>query len=206
MNDTGIYSTINEPSQGIYKEKGSKFLSFAFPVSDLEQVNQILGKLRKEHHAAKHHCYAYNISGTESNYVRANDDGEPPGTAGKPILGQITSFGLINIMVVIVRYFGGILLGKGGLIRAYKNATADALGHARIIQVIPKDVYQVTSDYKNINEIMKIIGDDESEIISSDYGDCAVIKIKTPASSADKIVGKIKRVEGIKIELLKHGV
>ena len=202
MNDTGIYSTIKEPSQGIYKEKGSKFLSFAFPVSSLERVNEILGKLRKEHYAAKHHCYAYNIIGTESDHVRTNDDGEPPSTAGKPILGQITSFGLINVMVVVVRYFGGTLLGKGGLIRAYKNAAADALSHASIIQVIPKDVYQLTSDYKNINEIMKIIGDGESEIISSDYGDYAVIKIKTPGSRGDKMIGKINRVEGIKIEPL----
>jgi len=202
MNDIGIYSTIKEPSQGIYKEKGSKFLSFAFPVSNLEQVTEILGKLKKEHHAAKHYCYAYKIIGAESDYVRTNDDGEPTSTAGKPILGQINSFGLINVMVVVVRYFGGTLLGKGGLIRAYKNATVDALNHASIIQVIPKDVYQVTSDYKNINEVMKIIGDDKSEIISSDYGDNAVIKIKTPASRAAKIIGKIKRVEGIKIEPL----
>jgi uncharacterized YigZ family protein len=202
MNDPGIYCTINEPSQGMYKEKGSKFLSFAFPVSSAEKVNEILGKLRKEHHAAKHHCYAYNIIRSGSDHIRTNDDGEPPGTAGKPILAQITSSGLKNVMVVVVRYFGGTLLGKGGLIRAYKNAADDALSRASILQVIPKDMYQVTSDYKNINEIMKIIGDNESEIISGDYGDYAVIKIKTPASRAAEIISKIKRVEGIKIEPL----
>jgi uncharacterized YigZ family protein len=201
MNNTDIYSTISEPSEGIYKEKGSKFIAFAFPVSDIEQVSEILGKLKKEHHAAKHHCYAYHI-GSNPGVTRVNDDGEPASTAGKPILGQITSFGLINVLIVVVRYFGGTLLGKGGLMRAYKNASADALNHAQIIQVVPKEIYQVTCDYKNISEIMKIIGEFDSEIIAGDYGENAIIKIKTLTSSSKSIVQKFKRVEGTKIESL----
>ena len=193
--------TIIEPSEGIYKEKGSKFLAFALPVSDVEQVNEILGRLKKEHHAAKHQCYAYHI-GNDPGLVRANDDGEPTSTAGKPILGQITSFGLTNILIVVVRYFGGTLLGKGGLIRAYKTASADALNHARIVQVISKEIYQVTSDYKNISEILKIIGEFDSEIISSDYGENAVLKIKTLTSRSKEIVQKFKRVDGVRIEPL----
>jgi uncharacterized YigZ family protein len=202
MNDSGIYSTISKPSKGVYKEKGSKFFSFAFPISGLDQSAEILEKLRKEHHAAKHHCYAYNIIGPGSNLIRANDDGEPANTAGKPILGQIGSFGVVNVMVIVVRYFGGTLLGKGGLIQAYKNAAADALSHASIIQVIPKDIFEVTTDYKNINEIMRIIGNDESEIISSNWGDNAVIKFKTPISKSAEIIQKFKRIEGVKIESL----
>jgi uncharacterized YigZ family protein len=202
MNDTGIYLTIKEPSKGIYKEKGSKFLSYAYPVSNAKQVNQILEKLRKEHHSAKRHCYAYTIVGIGLNSVRTNDDGEPPGTAGKPILGQINALNLNNVMVIVVRYFGGTLLGKGGLIRAYKNAAADALNHVSMIRVIPKDVFKITSDYKNINEIMKFIGEDESEILSSNYGDLAVIKIKVPASRSDALVSKFKRIEGTNIEPL----
>jgi uncharacterized YigZ family protein len=201
MNSTNIYSTISEPSKGIYKEKGSKFFAFAFPVSDTQQVGEILGKLKKEHHSAKHHCYAYHI-GSNPVLMRVNDDGEPASTAGKPILGQITSFGLTNVLIVVVRYFGGTLLGTGGLIRAYKNASADAIHHAKIIQVVPKEIYQVTCDYKNISEIMKIIGEFNSEIIAGDYGENAVIKIKTLTSSSKNIVQKFKRVEGIKIESL----
>jgi len=193
--------TIIKPSEGIYKEKGSKFLAYAFPVSDVEQVNEILGKLKKEHHSAKHHCYAYNI-GIDPGLVRTNDDGEPASTAGKPILGQITSFGLTNILIVVVRYFGGTLLGKGGLIRAYKNASEDALNHARIIQMVSKDLFQVTSDYKNISDILKIIGEFDSEIISGDYGETAVLKIKTLTSRSQEIVQKFNRVEGVRVESL----
>lgn len=196
--------TISEPSEGIYKEKGSKFLSFAFPVSDIEQVNEILGKIKKEHHAARHHCYAYNI-GTNPGLFRANDDGEPSSTAGKPILGQITNLGLTNVLLVVVRYFGGTLLGKGGLIRAYKNASADALDHARIIPIVPKEIFQVETDYKNISEIMKIIEEFNSEIISGDYGENAVLKIEIPSSSSEEIIQKFKRIEGIRFEPLEKG-
>jgi uncharacterized YigZ family protein len=203
MNKTNLYSTISEPSEGIYKEKGSKFISYAFPVSNVEQVNEILTKLRKEHHAARHHCYAYNI-GSHPGLIRANDDGEPSSTAGKPILGQIAALGLTNVLVVVVRYFGGTLLGKGGLIRAYKNASADALNHARVIRIIPKETIQITSDYKNISDIMKMIEEYDSEIISGDYGENAVLKIKIPISISKEIVQKFKRLEGIIVEPLEE--
>lgn len=191
--------TISELSEGIYKEKGSKFLAFAFPVSDLEQVNEILGKLKKKHHSAKHHCYAYSI-GSNPGIVRANDDGEPSSTAGKPILGQITYSGLTNILVIVVRYFGGTLLGKGGLIRAYKNAAADAIKHAKIVQIIPEEIIQVRSNYQNMGEILKIVGDYPSEIITADYGENAIIKIKIPSSFSEEIIQKLKRVKS-----LEHG-
>jgi len=203
MNKTNFYSTISEPSEGIYKEKGSKFISYAFPVSNVEQVNEALAKLRKEHHAARHHCYAYNI-GSHPGLIRANDDGEPSSTAGKPILGQIAALGLTNVLVVVVRYFGGTLLGKGGLIRAYKNASADALNHARVIRIIPKETIQITSDYKNISDIMKMIEEYDSEIISGDYGENAVLKIKIPISISKEIVRKFKLLEGIIVEPLEE--
>jgi uncharacterized YigZ family protein len=203
MNDSGIYSTISKPSQGIYKEKGSKFLSFAFPVSGMDQVNEILTKLRKEHHAAKHHCYAYRIKGSVTDLVRANDDGEPTNTAGKPILAQIDSLSLMNIIVIVVRYFGGTLLGKGGLLQAYKQASADALNNAEIIQVEPADNYQVTTDYKNIDKIMRMVETEGAEIISSNYGDNVVIKIKIPSLKSGGVINKFKRLEGVKIEISK---
>ncbi len=200
MNDYRIYSTLSKPSQGIYKEKGSKFLSLAFPVSNQEQVDEILTRLRKEHHSAKHHCYAYRIRGPVTDQVRANDDGEPASTAGKPILGQIDSLDLMNVLIVVVRYFGGTLLGKGGLIQAYKHASADALGNAKIIRVEPYDVFQITTDYKNINDILRITGSDGSEVISSEYSDNIIIKISIPASKSAAIISKFKRLEGVRIE------
>jgi uncharacterized YigZ family protein len=193
--------TISKPSEGIYKEKGSKFLAYAYPVSDVEQVNEILARLKKEHHAARHRCFAYTI-GSNPGIIRANDDGEPASTAGKPILAQINSLGITNVLVVVVRYFGGTLLGKGGLIRAYKNASENALHHVKIVQIIPWEIYQVTSDYKNIGEIMKIISEFDTEIISGDYGENAVLKFKIPASSSEEIVQKFNRVEEIKVEPL----
>jgi uncharacterized YigZ family protein len=202
MSDSGIYSTISKPSQGIYKEKGSKFLSFAFPVSSLEQADEILTKLRKEHHAARHHCYAYRIRGLPTDLVRANDDGEPANTAGKPILGQIDSFDLVNIMIIVVRYFGGTLLGKGGLLQAYKHASADAINNARIIRIEPSDTYQLTADYRNINDVLRITDSDGFKIISSDYADNVVIKIKIPASKSANVVSRFKRIEGVQVELL----
>jgi uncharacterized YigZ family protein len=203
MSNANIYSTISEPSDGIYKEKGSKFLSFAYPVFNTGQVHEILTSLKKEHPKAKHYCYAYLIRNRQDT-IKTSDDGEPTNTAGKPILGQIVFFGLINILIVVVRYFGGTLLGKGGLIRAYKNASADALNHANIIQVIPKEIYQIIADYKNISEILKIIGENNCEIISSNYKENVVIRIKTDAGRSADIVGKFKRVEGINVERLEQ--
>jgi len=203
MSESGIYSTISKPSQGLYKEKGSKFLSFAFPITTTEQANEILGRLRKEHHSAKHHCYAYRIKGPVTDLIRANDDGEPSNTAGKPILGQIDSFGLMNVLIVVVRYFGGTLLGKGGLIQAYKSASANALKKAEIIQVEPSGIFQITADYKNIKEVMRIAGTEGCEIISSDYNDNIVIKTKILASKSAGIISRFKRIGGIKIDISK---
>ena len=129
---TDTYKTIKSASQGLFKDKGSRFIALAFPLKSVEEVKPILEKIRKDYHDARHHCYAYNI-GYENNNWRVNDDGEPSGTGGKPILGQIKSFELTNILVVVVRYFGGTLLGVSGLINAYKSATIDVISNANIV-------------------------------------------------------------------------
>lgn len=125
MDIKDTYLTIDLPSEGIFKDKGSKFLAFAYPLTDESKVKNIVQNLKKEHHSARHHCFAFKI-GNQGEHYRANDDGEPSGTAGRPILGQLNSYNLTNILVVVVRYFGGTLLGVGGLINAYKNATIEA--------------------------------------------------------------------------------
>jgi uncharacterized YigZ family protein len=154
MND--IYKTIKDPSEGIYREKGSRFMAFAFPVSGETEIGQRLGELRKKYHDARHHCYAWRLDAGMDRY-RTNDDGEPSGSAGQPILGQIRSRELTQVLVVVVRYFGGTLLGVGGLIRAYRSAAADALDRARIIDYKVEEAIILDFGYGAMNAVMRII-------------------------------------------------
>ena len=137
-----IYKTLNSPSEGLYKEKGSKFLAFAFPVYDETEIRNLIAEIKKQYYDARHHCYAWQLGLDKSNF-RANDDGEPSGTAGKPIYGQILSHQLTNVLIIVVRYFGGIKLGTGGLVAAYKTAAADAIAHSEIIDKTVQSYYQM---------------------------------------------------------------
>ncbi|MCQ2334385.1 MAG: YigZ family protein [Paludibacteraceae bacterium] len=164
------YITIAASAEGIYKEKGSKFLSFAHPVSSLDEVKILLEQYRKDYFDARHICYAYML-GPDRLEFRANDDGEPSGTAGRPILGQINSKGLTNILVVVIRYFGGILLGTGGLIVAYKEATQDALNHAQIVERDVMISRHLSFPYEKMNEIMRVLKDIQAHILQQGYED-----------------------------------
>ncbi len=171
------YLTISAPQQGLYKEKGSKFLAFAFPVESIDEVSTLLAEHRKEYYDARHVCYAYML-GADRLLFRANDDGEPSGTAGRPILGQINSFNLTNILIIVVRYFGGILLGTGGLIQAYKQAAADAITNADIVErdvMVPKTL---RFPYEKTTAVMRTIKDTQSKILSQDFdnatGECII--------------------------------
>ncbi len=150
------YRTIASPAEGIYKDKGSKFLAFAFPVSDKQQVEQHISELRKKYFDARHHCYAYRIG---ENEFRKNDDGEPSGTAGNPIYGQILSHDITNVLIVVVRYFGGTLLGTSGLIKAYKNATTDSLQNASIIECVRTSTLTINFPYEKTSAVMKFLKD-----------------------------------------------
>lgn len=156
MNQDDTYTTIADKSVGQYKDKGSRFIALAFPVETEEQIKEILLNIKNTYHDARHHCYAYLLGSDKSNY-RINDDGEPSGTAGKPIFGQIQAFGLTNILLVVVRYFGGTKLGVRGLINAYKEASIDALNQAAIITQVEETHYSMQFDYLQMNEVMKII-------------------------------------------------
>ena len=193
------FKTISSLSEGIYKEKGSKFLSFAIPVKDLAEIKPILDNYRKEYYDARHVCYAYML-GAERNEFRANDDGEPSGTAGRPILGQINSFELTNILVIVVRYFGGILLGTGGLITAYKEAAADAIRQAQIVDITVKDELIVRFDYPLMNEVMRIIKEFDAQIITQQFEAACMIQISIPAKAADAIHAKLEHIYGVMIE------
>ena len=152
------YRSIAAPAEGLFKDNGSRFIARAYPVETEEEVKQIVGGLKKEYHDARHHCYAYRL-GYLGDRFRANDDGEPSGSAGRPILGQIDAAGLSDVLVVVIRYFGGIKLGIPGLIRAYKTSTADALAQASVREKIAGRWYAVSFGYLAMNGVMKVLKD-----------------------------------------------
>lgn len=155
---TDTYRSIEAASEGLFKDNGSRFIALAYPVETEEQVKDIVAGLKKEYHDARHHCYAYRL-GHLGDRFRANDDGEPSGSAGRPILGQIDSAGLSDVLVVVVRYFGGIKLGIPGLIRAYKTSTADALEHAKVVEKVAGLSFRIRFDYLDMNAVMKVLKD-----------------------------------------------
>lgn len=171
-----LYKTISNSSEGlIYKEKGSKFLGFAFPVSNEEEAKEYLSILKKQHHTARHWCYAWQI-GVENPQYRVNDDGEPHNSAGQPIYGQIQSFDLTNVLVVVVRYFGGIKLGVGGLITAYKTAAQYALEQAKIVENYLEINFRIVVDYSHLNKIMRFIKEHQLTIAYQNMDiDCELI-------------------------------
>ena len=180
------YKTIAEAATGLFKDKGSKFLAFAFPVENEEQIKQHIQTLKKEFFDARHHCYAYRL-GLNGELWRANDDGEPSSTGGKPILGQLLSQELTNVLIVVVRYFGGILLGASGLIVAYRNAAADALNNAQIVEKIAKDEIEFSFHYNDMNAVMKLLKEEQADILQQHFDMECAMKIAVRKNKSDKI-------------------
>ena len=196
MEDT--YQTIAAPTEGIYKEKGSKFIALAYPVYSEEEVKELLTSLRKQYYDARHHCYAYTLGADKSRY-RANDDGEPNHSAGDPILGQIRSADLSNVLVVVVRYFGGTKLGVGGLINAYKTATADALAQATLIEQYETTLLQVFFPYPQMNEVMRLIKTYELEIKQQRFElDCG-LELEVRRKLAGEVTAKLQEIEHVRV-------
>ena len=196
------YFTIKEPSEGLFKDRGSKFLGLAFPVSSEEEIKKHLAEIKKLHPGANHHCYAFRL-GADKQAYRANDDGEPSNTAGKPILGQIQSKDLTNILIVVVRYFGGTLLGVSGLINAYKLAALDAINNAQITEKTVNDFYSIRFDYVHMNEVMKIIKDQELKIESQNSELTCSITFSVRKSYSTTIYDRMSKIEGLEIKYIK---
>ena len=193
-----IYRTIAKPSEGVYKEKGSKFLAYAYPVHEVDQVKTILSRHRKTHHDARHHCYAYILQPDGSEY-RVNDDGEPSGTAGKPIMGQIKSFHLTYVLIVVIRYFGGTLLGVGGLIRSYRNAAKDALAHAEIVEYKVLKKIRIRLGYERLDQVMRWIDHFDIKLSNQHFDADVTMDLDVPIKYLNDLTNKMKETNGIVI-------
>jgi len=200
MEDT--YKTIEKPSEGYFKDKGSKFFAFAYPIKTEEEIKEILFTLKKEHHSARHHCYAWRL-GTEEIQYRANDDGEPSSSAGKPILGQLLSFDVTNILVAVVRYFGGTLLGVPGLINAYRTATAEALKNAKILIKRIETYYELNFTYNELNEVMHIIKQENLNVVNTKFEDKCSLVFSVRKSEAPRTEQIFINFYGVEIKKLE---
>ena len=193
------YKSISSESRGLFKDNGSRFIAHAYPVETEEEVKEIVAALKKEYYDARHHVYAYRL-GYLGDKFRANDDGEPSGSSGRPVLGQIDSCGLSDILVVVVRYFGGIKLGIPGLIRAYKTSTADALANAEIVEKIASKLYRVHFGYMNMNSVMKVFKDMDLVQKNQSFDMECSMDTSVRLSLVDTFLERMADVEGCRVE------
>ena len=199
MEPFDAYKSIAGPSEGLFKDNGSRFIALAYPVETEEEVREIVSRLRKEYHDARHHCYAYRL-GYKRDVFRASDDGEPSGSAGRPILGQIDSLGLSDVLVVVVRYFGGIKLGIPGLIRAYKTSSADALSQAAVIEKIAARRFRLHFDYLSMNAVMKVLKEMDLPQSGQQFGEECSLEIRVRLSALEDFrqrIGEHAKLEEI---------
>lgn len=196
------YKTIKKPSEGTFRDKGSKFIAYAYPFQDENELKDLLASVKSEHPKARHWCYAYRLS-PDRTVFRVNDDGEPSGSAGRPILNTLLSNDLTDIIVIVVRYFGGTLLGIPGLINAYKNATQEAIDVAEIIEKTQEDVYKIDFDYLQMNDVMRIIKEENLEIRKQDFDNRCSITFSVRKLHVNQVVYKMEAIENSKLTYLK---
>lgn len=195
------YKTISDNSEGLFRDKGSKFIAYAYPVTSDDQVKTILQQLRSEHTKARHFCWALRLS-PDRGVFRIQDDGEPSGTAGRPILNAMLSADVTNLVIVVVRYFGGTLLGVPGLINAYKTAAAEALKAAEIIEKTVNDIYEITFDYLVMNDVMRLMKEEQLQIRDQNFDNSCTIKFEVRKANLNSVLGKLDKIEGLKSKYL----
>lgn len=194
------YKTLKSFSTGSFKDRGSKFIAFAYPVKSESEIKLIQANLRKKYHDARHHCYAYRL-GPEKLKYRANDDGEPSSSAGKPILGQLLSYDLTDVLIVVIRYFGGTLLGVPGLINAYRTSTKEAIENGEVITKTVQDKIRIVFDYLAMNSVMKIIKDEDAKISNQVYDLECKIDIDIRRNLSNRLVEKLNKIENCRATL-----
>ena len=202
LESTDTYKTIVKPSEGLYKEKGSKFFAFAYPVYSIEEIKEHIDHINKEYYDARHRCYAWKLGLSDENY-RQNDDGEPSGTAGKPIYGQLLSHSLTNIIVIVVRYFVGIKLGTSGLINAYKTATADAIQNATIVERTVNEYYTVNFSFEAMNELMRVMKEEQPQILAQEFDLMCRLRICIRQSRVQHLLSELKKIATVSFEYEK---
>ncbi len=195
------YKTIDAPAQGYIVEKKSKFISHIIPVTSVDKIKPIVEEYRKKYYDARHVCWAYML-GVEREEFRANDDGEPSGTAGRPILGQINSFELTNVLILVIRYFGGTLLGTSGLIKAYKEAAADAINNACIVEKKIEDTLEIKFDYSLLNEVMRVLKQVDDVHWTQDFNADCQMRLYVIKSQSEILYNKMSAIYGVKVKKL----
>ncbi len=203
MRNNDFFRTIDKPSEGLFKDKGSKFIAYAYPVSDENQIKSYIQSLKDQHYKARHHCYAYRL-GKDGEQYRANDDGEPSGTAGRPIHGQLMSYDVTNVLIVVVRYFGGTLLGTSGLINAYKTASIEALKSADIIEKIVSDHFKIQFSYTVQSHVERLIKEYDLTIDEAVYNVDCTYEISVRKNLSDAVLNQMEKIEGATVTVLSR--
>ena len=195
------YKTIEKVSEGIFRDKGSKFIAYAYPIRSETEVKNLVSELRSEHPKARHFCWALRLSPDRSVF-KLQDDGEPSGTAGRPILNTILSSDLTNILIVVVRYFGGTLLGVPGLINAYKMASSEAITNAEIVERTVNDVYEIEFDYLVMNDVMRVIKEEQPETIEQMFDNKCMMRLSIRKSLLTRVLNRLEKIDGLKLSFL----
>lgn len=195
------YQTIARETEGIFRDKGSKFIAYAFPFQAESELKSRIADVKAIHPKARHHCYAYRLT-VDPAVFRVNDDGEPSGTAGRPILNALLSAGLTNVIVIVVRYFGGTLLGVPGLINAYKSATVDAISQAEVISKTVDDCYGISFDYLSMNDVMRILKEEQVQVLNQEFDNACYMEIQVRKMEVNTVIGKIEKIKDCKITYL----
>ncbi|MFO7872929.1 MAG: YigZ family protein [Bacteroidales bacterium] len=201
MEQSDTYKTIKSSSKGLFKDKGSKFIALAYPANTVDEAEQWLVQVKNEYHDARHHCYAYAIGFNRESY-RMNDDGEPSGTAGKPIYGQILSHDLTNVIIVVVRYFGGTKLGVRGLINAYKGSSREALSNGTIVQKTIRNHYRVSFNYPAMNDVMRIMKEYDLPQLSHDFAMSCSLDFSVRLREAEDVIARLEQIPDVQTTLL----
>lgn len=191
------YLTIENSSTGIFRDKGSKFIGYAYPIKSETEVKEIIAKLKAEHGKARHFCWALRLT-TDRSVFKFNDDGEPSGTAGRPILNSLLSAGVTNILVVVVRYFGGTLLGVPGLINAYKTTTVEALNANEIVSKTVNDIYELTFDYLMMNDVMRIVKEEQLDVLAQEFELQCKLKFEVRKAKLNLVLERLSKIDGLK--------